>query len=315
MCNMLQLMYIQIMRLFKLNIFILISILFLASCGKSYDEQKKFSIEERKRIHKEDSLALKIAVMPTLDCMPIYILKEKQLYDSLKLDIRPRFFNAQMDCDTAIIHGRVEGLVSDLVRTENLRKRGIKLDYLSSTNAYWQLFTNRTARLKHLNQLGDKKIAMTRYSVTDYLTDRSMDTVKTKAMFYKVQINNVFIRLNMLLNNEIDALWLTEPQATVARIHNNDILRDSRDFKVKFGVLAFRSDLNRDKRRKAQLKEFVKAYNQACDSLNIRGLSHYSSILNKYLKIDAGIIKALPKLKYQHISAPMSSDIKKANNY
>ena len=303
------------MRLLKLNILLLISVLFFASCGKSYDEQKKISVQERKRLHTEDSLALKIAVMPTLDCMPIYLLKDKQLYDSLKLDIRPRFFNAQMDCDTAIINGRVEGLVSDLVRTENLRKRGIRLDYLSSTNAYWQLFTNRTARLKHLNQLGDKKIAMTRYSVTDYLTDRSMDTVKTKAMFYKVQINNVFIRLNMLLNNEIDALWLTEPQATVARIHNNDILRDSRDFKINFGVLAFRSDLTRDKHRKAQLKEFVKAYNLACDSLNARGLAHYSNILKKYYKIDAVTINALPKLKYKHISAPMSSDIRLANKY
>jgi NitT/TauT family transport system substrate-binding protein len=220
-----------------------------------------------------------------------------------------------MDCDTAIINGRVEGFISDLVRTENLRRRGLKLDYLSSTNAYWQLFTNRTARLKQLNQLGDKMIAMTRYSVTDYLTDRSMDTVKTKAKFYKIQINNVFIRLNMLLNNEIDALWLTEPQATVARIHNNPILRDSRDFKINFGVLAFRPDLIKDKRRKVQMKEFVKAYNLACDSLNIRGIYHYSKILKKYFKIDARTIKALPKLKYQHISAPMSSDIRKANNY
>lgn len=303
------------MRFIKLNIFILVSILFFVSCGKSSDDQKKLSTEEHKRLHTEDSLALKIAVMPTLDCLPIYLLKDKQLYDSLKLDIRPRIYNAQMDCDTAIIYKRVEGLVSDLVRTESLRRRGINLYYLSSTNAYWQLFMNRTARLKKLNQLGDKKIAMTRYSVTDYLTDRSMDTVKTKAMFYKVQINNVLIRLDMLLNNAIDALWLTEPQATVARLHNNDFLRDSRDFKINFGVIAFRSDLNKDKRRKAQIKEFVKAYNRACDSLNIHGFYHYGDVLKKYYKIDARTINALPKLKYQHISVPLSSDIRIANQY
>jgi NitT/TauT family transport system substrate-binding protein len=302
------------MRLFKLNIFILISILFFASCGKSNDDQKRLSQEERKCIQKEDSLSLKIAVMPTLDCMPIYLLKEKQLYDTLKLDIRPRFFTAQMDCDTAIINKRVEGLVSDLVRTGNLRKRGIKLDYLTSTNAYWQLFSNRTARLKQLNQLGDKMIAMTRYSVTDYLTDRSMDTVKTKAKYFKIQVNNVFIRLDMLLNNEIDALWLTEPQATVARIHNNQVLRDSRDFNINFGVLAFRSDMVKDKHRKTQIKEFVKAYNKACDSLNIHGLIHYSSIMKKYFRIDARTIKALPKIKFKHIEAPRLNDIRKATN-
>ena len=35
---------------------------------------------------------------------------------------------------------------------------------------------------------------------------------------FKVQINDVALRLQMLLNNEMDAMLLTEPQATTARI-------------------------------------------------------------------------------------------------
>ena len=86
-----------------------------------------------------------------------------------------------MDCDTALLNRRVEGSISDLVRTERMKKRGLQLDYLTATNAYWQLYSNRKARLKHLNQLGDKMIAMTRFSATDYLTDLTLDTVKTRA--------------------------------------------------------------------------------------------------------------------------------------
>ena len=236
-------------------------------------------------------------------------------YDTAQLDLRLKFFTAQMDCDTALLNRRVEGSISDLVRTECMKKRGLQLDYLTATNAYWQLYSNRKARLKHLNQLGDKMIAMTRFSATDYLTDLTLDTVKTRARVYRVQFNNVFIRLDMLLNNEIDALWLTEPQATKARILDNPMLRDSRDFRLSLGVLVLRHAGVADKRRKMQLNAFVKAYNAACDSINQNGLQHYADLLRKYCKADDKTITALPKLRFQHITAPKPSDIRAAKSF
>ena len=289
--------------------------LLVVACGRSYEEQRRMSRAERYRLFREDSLALKIAVMPTLDCLPLYLMKDHQLYDTAQLDLRLKFFTAQMDCDTALLNRRVEGSISDLVRTERMKKRGLQLDYLTGTNTYWQLYSNRKARLKHLNQLGDKMIAMTRFSATDYLTDLTLDTVKTRARVYRVQFNNVFIRLDMLLNNEIDALWLTEPQATKARILDNPMLRDSRDFKLSLGVLALRHAGVADKRRKMQLNAFAKAYNAACDSINQNGLQHYADLLRKYCKADDKTITALPKLRFQHITAPKPSDICAAKSF
>ena len=50
-------------------------------------------------------------------------------------------------------------------------------------------------------------IAMTRHSATDYLSTLVIDSVKTKYDVYRVQINDLNIRLRMLLNNEMDAAW------------------------------------------------------------------------------------------------------------
>ena len=58
-------------------------------------------------------------------------------------------------------------------------------------------------------------LAMTRYSATDLLADYAVDSAKLKSeQVFKIQVNDVNIRLKMLLNNEIDAVLLTEPQAT-----------------------------------------------------------------------------------------------------
>lgn len=279
------------------------------SCGKSYDEQKRLSRAERARLHRQDSLALKIAVVPTLDCLPIYVAKERVLYDTARLDLRLRYFTAQMDCDTAIAGRSVEGMVSDLVRTERLKREGTPLQYVSATNINWYLFTNRKARIKKLDQLGDKMVAMTRYSATDFLTDAALEGVKTSSVVFRIQVNDVFVRQAMLLNNEMDAMWLAEPQATVARLNGHASIYDSQKKGLKLGVMAFRDDAMKDKRRKAQIELFKKAYNAACDSLNKYGIPHYYELLNKYYKLDERYVKVLPKTRFEHINKPRLKDI------
>jgi len=122
------------------------------SCGQSYEEKKRLSKAERAEQQRADSLALKVAVLPTLDCMPIYVAKERGFFDSLRVDVRLRCFNAQMDCDTALMRERVEGSVSDLIRTERMQRRGTALRYVAATNAYWQMISNRLARIKEVKQ-------------------------------------------------------------------------------------------------------------------------------------------------------------------
>lgn len=292
---------------------VLVYILFVVSvlsCGNSYEEQKRISRAERARLHHEDSLALKLAVMPTLDCLPLLIAKDRVMYDTASLDLRLRMFNAQMDCDTAIIGGSVEGSVSDLVRMERIKHRGLNIGYWTSTNAYWQLIANKKARVRHLSQLGDKMVSMTRYSATDFLSDMALKGVKTSSAVFRIQVNDVNIRLSMLLNNEMDAVWLTEPQASIARAAGNNVIYDSRDGHYKLGVIAFRSDLTNNVYRKNQIQELEKAYNNACDSLNKFGLKKYSDVISKYYKMTNAQVTLIPKLEFEHVKQPQVQDLK-----
>ena len=161
--------------------------------------------------------------------------------------------------------GSIEGAITDNMRMDKMKSRGIGLEMLGITNGYWQLIANHKARIKRVDQLGDKMVAMTRYSATDYLTDKVLEGVKTSASVFRVQINDVTIRLHMLLNNELDAAWIMEPQATTARLYKNPILKDSREVKGAVGVVAFRSRALLDERRQQQIVCFVKGYNAACD--------------------------------------------------
>ncbi len=291
------------MKMMKLrNIFVCgWCIALVVACGQSYETKQRMTRAERAKLKTADSLALKVGVMPTLDCMPLFVAKERRLFDTLGVDVRLRMRKAQMDIDTALIGGSVEGAVSDSVRVARMRSRGTALTEVGTTNASWQLVGNRSARLKEVKQLGDKMVAMTRYSATDFLTDHVLTGVKTTATVYRVQINDVPLRLQMLLNNEMDALWLPEPQATTAREHGHTVLWDTEKHNLWLGRVVFRDKALGDARVKKQIDVFKQAYNMACDSLNQRGVSAYADLVVKYCQTDQKTLDALPKVKFRKL--------------
>jgi len=294
----------------------IVTALLIIGCGQSYEETKRLTRAQRLKLWREDSAALKIAVMPTLDCLPIFIAKDHQMFDTA-VDIRLKHFNAQMDCDTALIRGRVEGTVSDLVRTERIIKQGIPLRYVAATNAYWLLISNRQLRMSNLKHLNDRMLAMTRYSVTDMLGDIAVDSAKLKPeQVFRIQVNDVNIRLKMLENNEMDALLMTEPQVTQALLGKHKVLLDTRQMDMQMGVLAFREKEMNDKNRMRQMDAFLKGYNEACDSINHYGVRHYSDVIKKNYKLSEQALKQLPdSLKFEHAVAPRQKDVEKARQW
>lgn len=290
--------------------------LFLFSCGKTYEEQKRLSRAEKARLAKEDSLALKVGTLPTLDCLPLFVAYDHHFFEKFGEDVRIKPYQSQIDCDDAMLKGKIEGNVTDVVRAQRMRHRGTALKYVAATNAYWQLFGNRLSRIHEVKQLQDKMVGMARYSVTDMLTSMAVDSVKLKSEYvFRIQINDPVIRLRMLVNNELDAMFFTEPQATAARIQKHPVLMDSRKKDLKMGAIVFKEKAIADKRRQKQLTAFIKAYNEACDSINQRGMAFYGDIIKKYTKADDRTVKALPVLKFEHAKAPRQKDLDRADQW
>lgn len=299
----------------KKSILYILAIVVLSACTDSEATRQRIDRQQRLEQRRQDSLALKIAVVPTLDGLPLFLAHEHRMFDTLGVDVRLRRYNAQMDCDTAFRGGTVEGIVSDIVRTERFQQQGLRLKYVASTGEHWQLVASKRSRVSRLNQLGDKVVGITRFSATDWLTNQCLESEKVKDNVYRVQINDVLIRLRMLLGNEIDAAWLSEPWATLARQRGGVVLIDSSDRFSALGVIAFNVEAIRDKRRQKQLSLFLKGYNMACDSLNAHGLSAYADVLKKYYRIDTKTIMALPKKHYKYATEPNSDNINKVASF
>lgn len=296
----------------RINYLLILAVLTLVSCGKS-DKELQAERQAQKLAEREVyQKAYKIAVMPTMDCLPAYLLKDSLLYDTAKVDIRLCRFNAQMDCDTAMIGGSVQAAFSDLVRTERLKHRNkVLMHYLTDTNLNWQLIADKDSKLKQLSDLSDKIVAMTRFSGTDLLTDMAVKKAKPKYQVFRVQVNDVLVRLAMLQNHEIDAYWFAEPQITKALSADNNSLFNSEDAGVHLGVVAIMDKVCRQDEEAA----FAAAYDKAVEQINKNGVKYYSALIQKYMKVDESVVRALPDIKYTKIGPPRKANLLMARNF
>lgn len=294
----------------------MLSVVLLAGCGQSYEEAKEQSARERAMHQRKDSLALKVGVLPTIDCLPMFIIKERAWIDTAKADVRFRDMESHIAADDALRRGKIEGSVTDIVRAERMKRQGLALTYVASTPLSWQFITNKKARIKELKQLTDKMIAVSRFSATAMLADMAVDSSRLKSeVVFRVQVNNPQIRLKMLLNNEMDAVLLPEPQATVARLAGNPVIMDAKNKDLRMGAIVFTGKAMNDSRRRSQIDAFVKAYNQACDSINRYGIASYAGIIKKYMDVDDRTVRSLPKVKFEHAARPREKDITRANSW
>ena len=138
----------------RIKYLLLLTALIIMGCQVS--EQDDSLIEKRKNKVEEVAYqrAFKVGVMPTMDCLPIFLLKDSALYNPDDIDIRLKEYTSQRDCDTAMINGRVQAAVTDLVQAEYLKEeKNAVLDYMTETNATWQLMATPASGIKQVEDL------------------------------------------------------------------------------------------------------------------------------------------------------------------
>lgn len=288
--------------------------LLMAVCGACSDEQKETSAIDE---WLADSASIKVAVMPTIDCLPLYVADELGIFDRESISVSLYPYQAQMDCDTALTNGWVDGMMTDLVRAERLQQQGTPLHYATTTALSWRLITSRQARIKMLPQLDDKMLAMTRYSATALLADKLVDSVGLKPeRVFRIQVNDVAVRLDMLRTGVMDALLLPEPQATAAMQMESLDLYDTRQKDLRLGVMVFSQKAVDDSLRHHQMEALLRAYAAACDTLNTTGLVRFRDLIASRCGVMPVVVDSMPQdFVFPSVAEPRQADVDVARTW
>lgn len=245
--------------------------IFIAIVITSFITTSFIACQKKQKVETEgiDSTALRVAVLPTMDCLPFYVAKECGIFDSLGVRVNLITFEAAMDADTAFCNHVVDGNVTDLVKacTWFSKNDSIKIIFANDLQLY--LITANQARIRSVESIKEKIIALTRHSCVDYVADRILESVKLSSQeLNKPQINNISLRAQMTIQNQYDGAILPEPYASVVVQNGGYSVTNTQKLKSVNPLLTLAFHKQFIKEHKQEIGLIVKAYNYAVDYIN-----------------------------------------------
>ncbi len=249
----------------------------------------------------EDSLALHVAVLPTMDCLPAYYAGRMGMFDSLGVDVRLMTFASQMDIDTALVRGHVQMGHENLARMEMMERKGVDtLTAVAELHEQLFLLTARARRIKTLVQLKGRMVAVDRFDNADYWSDILMEMAGLEQTdIYRPQVNDLQVRRQMLTSQLVDAALLPEPYATEARVMGHQQVMKTPDSIAGFNCFATTRQTEGDSALSRKVRLFLDAYRLAAKELRHPNADTLRAILSAQYGMTDEMIDTfcLPKIK------------------
>lgn len=286
----------------------LLSIFMLASCA--HKQEAMLSVTEAK---KADSLALHVALMPTLGCLPVYYAQLTGITDSLDLDIRLLRYSAQMDIDTAIARGHTDIAYTDIIRAIRLSDSVSITPFLASDEPI-TMVAQKGKKVKKMQQMSEKMIAICRLCATDYWCEKMLDSAKiSQDSVYRPQINDVKLRGKMMCTGLLEGAMLEEPYTSWAIMGGNKRLMKTQEESFQFAVWVTTDSLHKDNRKTEQTRKFIAAYKTAVENIN-KGLYADSlrSIFKREYELPDSVIDSLNLSPIRAPFLPQKKDVEEA---
>ena len=260
-----------------------------------------------------DSTALKLGVLPTMECLPFYYADSIGIFDSLGIDVKLVTFEAAMDADTAFVNGCIDGIVTDLVKECIWRGNGDTAHVAMVGDLRLWLVTAPKARLLKAESIKEKIIGITRHSSVDYFADKILESVKMQSTeLNKPQINNLRLRGLMVDQDQYDGAILPEPYASEAVARGAKRLTGTEDLKLTNLLCVLFND-SVSQVRKDEIQKIRQAYDMAVLALNTDTLSNVLDFIPEQQRIllPDTLFKYVPMKPSITYDDTMMTDVKK----
>lgn len=263
----------------------------------------------------KDIVALQVALVPTLDCLPFLYAADKGYFRNRGINVKWNVQNSLLDCETALSRQTADVVVSDLVKAVKMQQSSKRrITVLMATEARWALLSSREVRVRKLSQLKDRTVAVARFTATDLLSDLyAQSGGMNPNAIYRPQINNINLRAQMLNEKQVEAAILPEPQATMSQTDGNRRLGTGEYDGYGLGCLVAYADRLQSAGRQNAVKELIAGYDWAVSQLNGRRDTYRDSVALHYgMVTNVDRLKRIKWPRYGKAASVKAADVNRA---
>ncbi len=226
---------------------------------------------------------LSIGLMPACNSIPFVVAEKKGLFAAHGVKVTLVPFTGQLERETALQTGALDGTVSDLINAIQSWSHGSGARVTSVTEGNFALLSSPGSPLKSLadwnaRTSGSVRTGLLEDSIVFYLSERMLATAGSDPKRIElVPIVQIPARLEMLLAGQVEAACLPEPLSTLAASRGAHMLADSDGMGATPGVLLFTARALAEKRR--QIAQLYSAYDEAVKEVNAHPEDYRAAIV------------------------------------
>jgi NitT/TauT family transport system substrate-binding protein len=293
-----------------LTIFVIVfglSLVFLSGCQENQDNTPAVP-------------NLKIGSLPIEDTLPILVAEQEGYFTQEDVDVELIPFQSALENQSAVQAGQLDGFITDTVVPVLLRNSGLELKITSLTlgaipeEGRFAIIASKESGIKTPADLKGKSIGLSKNTIIEYVTDQLLlkEGINPSEVT-KTTVAKIPLRVEMLLNNQIDAITVPDPLVTFTEFNGAKIiLEDTSNRNLSQAVVVMTEKTLTDKSE--AVKRFYKAYSKAVDAINDNP-GKFKSLLVENINIPAPIADSYGIQKYPQPQLPEKQDLERVINW
>jgi NitT/TauT family transport system substrate-binding protein len=234
-----------------------------------------------------ESSTLRIAVLPILDTLPMYVAEQNGYFEAEGLQVELAPVKSPRERDALIQAGEADGMLTDLHGVGVLNKETPQVKIVAKARkAYddspiFRLLAAPGSEIESAADLAGVKIGVSQNTVIEYITDRMLEGSGLTADQIAVEeITAIPVRFEQLMNGQVQAATLPDPLASGAMAAGAKLIVDDSQFtSYSQSILAFRVESIAEKR--GAIEGFLNAWNKAVADLNTEPEAYSDLLIEK----------------------------------
>lgn len=260
---------------------------------------------------KED--ALKVGILPNEEVLPLYVAEEEGLFEKYGINIEIVNFQSAAERDAALQAGAVDGVEGDLLAVALIRQGGTPVKavtlVMGATPAEGR-FAMLAAPGTNIGveELKGKKLAISKNTIIEYVADqmllaKGIDPEEVQ----KVNIAKMPLRVENLLQGQVEAAVLPDPLASYAELKGARVLVDDTKLSknISQSVYFFSEDAIKTKRE--AINKFLQAYAEGAKTVT-NNPERYRNLFNEKVQIPVELQETYPVPSFSPLQLPSRED-------
>ncbi len=241
-------------------------------------------------------VSLKIAVLPFIDALPVYVAEQQGLFTKANLQVELVPVGAAPQRDQLIAAGQADGTINEILSAfffnkDQTQVQVVRYDLAPTAKAgHFFILASAKSGITRPEQLKGVEIGVSQSTIIEYVTERVLQAQGFKPEEIKtIAVPNMSDRMTLLASGQLKAAVLPDPLAALAIQQGAvSVLDDAAYPHYGFSVITFRKAVI-DQHPEA-IRAFLAAVEQAVAQINANPTG-YTGLLSDKKIVPAPLLK------------------------